>query len=359
MNVLMIGGTGFTGPHIAAGLAARGHDVALFHRGRTDAALPAGVHQILCPNGTFADRTFFAEYADELTSFAPEIVVDMIPAVAADARTVIRLFRGIARRVVAISSQDVYRAYGRLLGTETGPPDPVPLSESSPLRERRFPYRGREPRPDDDPQRWLDDYDKIPIEEAYLAQPDLPATILRYPMVYGPRDRQHRCAGYLRRMRAGCRAILLDHALASWRWTRGYVENVAAAAVLAIVDARAAGRTYNLGESVPLSERQWVTRIARAAGWHGEIIAAPGIALPEALRSPMNHAHDLVADTTRIREELGYREAIAPETALARTVGWERDHPPAADPTEADAAAAEEAALDELRDRSDLNRWRV
>ena len=43
-------------------------------------------------------------------------------------------FRGVARRVVVISSIDVYRASGVLHGTESGQLEPVPLTEDSALR---------------------------------------------------------------------------------------------------------------------------------------------------------------------------------------------------------------------------------
>ena len=52
------------------------------------------------------------------------------------ARTLMKAVRGIAGRVVALSSGDVYRAYGLLHGTEVGPPQPVPIAEDAPLRQR-------------------------------------------------------------------------------------------------------------------------------------------------------------------------------------------------------------------------------
>ena len=66
----------------------------------------------------------------------------MIAFTAPDAEALMAAFRGLARRVVVVSSQDVYRAYGRLIGIEPGPPDPVPLDETSPLRSRLFPMPG-------------------------------------------------------------------------------------------------------------------------------------------------------------------------------------------------------------------------
>ena len=58
-------------------------------------------------------------------------------------------------------------------------------------------------------------------------QADLPATVLRLPAVYGPGDTQHRLRAYLRQMDDGRPSIPLPDGQADWRWTRGYVENVA------------------------------------------------------------------------------------------------------------------------------------
>src|SRR5262245_5019506 len=192
MRILVIGGTGFIGPSVVLLLRQRHHDVALFHRGQTMADLPEGVRHIL------GNRSDLATYREEFARFAPHVVLDMHPMTGEQAQAVMQTFTGIARRVVAISSQDVYRAYGRLIGTEPGPPDPVPLTEDAPLRERLYPYRGAAPRPANDPRRWADDYDKIPVERAVLGEPALPGTLLRLPMVYGSRDEQHRLFPYLK-----------------------------------------------------------------------------------------------------------------------------------------------------------------
>ena len=72
----------------------------------------------------------------------------------------------------------------------------------------------------------------------------LPGTVLRLPTVYGPGGYQHRLFEYLKRMDDGRPAILLGEGMASWRWTHGYVEDVALAVVLAVADEQAAGGVY-------------------------------------------------------------------------------------------------------------------
>ena len=337
MRVLVIGGTGFIGPHVVQLLSEQGHDLAVFNRGQSAADLPASVRRIS------GERAALPSLRVELARFAPDVVLDMYAMTAADARAVVETLAGIARRAVVISSQDVYRAYGRLRDTEPGPPDPIPLAEDSPLRERLYPYRGETPRADDDRERWADDYDKIPVEHVYLGRAELPGTVLRLPAVYGPGDDQHRLYDYLKRMDDRRPAILLDERAAGWRWTRGYVEDVAAAIALAVTDERAAGRVYNVGEPEAYSARDWVRRIAEAAGWDGRIVVAPPDRLPASLRFDLNTAQHLVSDSSRIRRELGYSERILSGGGLARTIAWERANPPA-DPRPFDYAA-EDAAL--------------
>jgi hypothetical protein len=45
-------------------------------------------------------------------------------------------FSGVAKRIVGISSSDVYRAFGVFKGTEPGPIQEVPLTEDAELRIR-------------------------------------------------------------------------------------------------------------------------------------------------------------------------------------------------------------------------------
>src|SRR5690606_17236636 len=254
------------------------------------------------------------------------------------------LFAGVAGRVVVISSADVYRAFGRLIGFEPGEPEPMPLTEDSPVRDRRYPYRGGTRPPADDPRWWTYDYDKILVEQVVLGHGGLPGTVLRLPMVYGPNDAQHRFFSYLKRMDDGRPVIPLEASLAGWRGQRGYVENVAEAIALAASDPRAAERIYNVGDPDAPAEIDWVRALAAAAGWQGEIVVVPDGALGQGPRGG-SARHDLVMETSRIRDELGYAEVVARDEALRETVAWERANPPATfDPAKFDYAA-EDAVL--------------
>jgi nucleoside-diphosphate-sugar epimerase len=318
VRILLIGGTGFLGVPLVCRLAAAGHDVAVFHRGRTQARLPECVQHIL------GDRDHLTDFARELRQLRPDVVIDLVAYVEAHSLGLLEVFRGFVGRSVVLSSGDVYHAYGRFTGIEPGPVERVPLGEEALLRTVLFPYRAMAKGSGD----LLHDYDKIPIERTVLSDPALPGTVLRLPMVHGPGDHQHRLFPYLKRMDDGRRAILLDEGMAAWRCTRGHAENVAAAIALAATDERAAGRVYNVGEAVALTEADWVRAIGEAAGWKGDVVIVPR----GRLAVPGNMDQDLVTDTSRIRIELGYREEVPFTEGLRRTVEWERVHPPAESP---------------------------
>jgi nucleoside-diphosphate-sugar epimerase len=317
MHVVVLGGTGFVGPHVVRELDRHGHEVTIVHRGR-ETNLPRTVRHV---HIDFAD---LSEHVEDLTALRPDAVVDMIPFTRADVDR-IRLFAGRVARAVVVSSQDVYLAFGRGLGTEPGKPVPTPLTEESPLREVVVDAS----------------YDKVGVEEEAAAIDGLPVTIVRLPAVHGPGDKQHRLYRYLKPMDDGRPAIVLDDALREWRWTRGYAEDMGRAIALAATDARASGRTYNVSYERVFTEPEWVRAIARVHGWRGEVVCVRGDDLPEPLRVDFDTSQDFAVDSSRIRTELGYAEAVDFDEALGRTIEWERENPPA-------EVALDYAAEDEL-----------
>src|SRR5580658_1437159 len=268
MKVLLIGGSGFIGPHVACQLLDQGHQVAVFHRGKAKAALPESALQIL------GDRQALADSAPEFRRFAPDIVVDLILSSERQAGELMKTIRGISDRVVALSSGDVYRAAGILHGLEQGPLQPVPLTEESELRTHKNPYPPEVLAMLRNEFAWLDDeYDKIPVEQVVMGDSEIHGTVLRLPMIYGPGDPLHRLHPILKRIDDGRPAILMQEEFAQWRALRGYVENVAAAIALAVVSPQAAGRIYNVAELEAFSELEWAERVARSAGWNGRVLA--------------------------------------------------------------------------------------
>jgi len=335
MTLLAIGATGFIGPHVVRQLIQRNHDVTVFHRGETAADLPEAVHHL------HGDRNALTEHRAAFERLAPDVVIDLVPYTEAHARQAVDVFGGCAGHLVALSSSDVYRNYDGWRGASDHAPDPVPLREDAPLRDTLYPYRGYEGLD----FAYADDYDKILVEQLVMDADALANTVLRLPAVYGPGDAQHRLAPHLRRMDDGRPAILMNEQQARWRWTHGYVENVAAAIAHAATGERAAGQVVNVGEATTPTAAERVEALGRVVGWAGEIVPLPAEQLPEHLHAPFDWHYELATDTRRLYDELGFQPPVTFEEALRRTVEWERAHRPADAEPLADEYAAEDAAL--------------
>jgi len=287
VRVLFIGGTGFIGAHIVRQIARHDHAVAVYHRGLTQAALPELVEHITDSRSVMPIQRFPAK----LFEFKPDVVILTVTMGAVDARAAVEAFAGRAGRIVLLSSGDVYRAYGRFTGTEPGPIDKGLLTEDAPLRSVLFPYRHQASSPEA-LEYW---YEKILAERAVLNAPDLPGTVLRLPKVYGPGGNEDLATVYRYRHHP------------NWRWTHGFVENIAAAVELAAIHPVAGGRIYNVGEP-------YTPTTAERLAW------LPPSTIEPDLSSQFDFAQDIAYDTSRIRVELGYCEIVPEKEGLLRTL---------------------------------------
>lgn len=321
MRILIIGGTNFIGPYVIRRLSELGHQVTAFHRGKTTAELPPGVNEMK------GDRANLLQMRSDFSRIAPDVVLDMVAYTEQDAQTALDAFRGIAGRIVVISSMDVYRAYGIILGLESGI-EPVPLTEESPLREKLYPFQNMPQRPLNAPA----DYEKILVEKTVMADaelPDakLPGTVVRLPMVYGPGDPLHRLEPFLQRMDDNRPAIVVEENVARWRGSWGYVENLAQAIALAATDERAKGRIYHVSDSQVFSEAERIDFIKEITGWNGRVAVVSKDQLPAEWQLPINVSQDWLIDSTRIRQELGYNEIVSLDEGFKRAIDWQRSQP--------------------------------
>jgi nucleoside-diphosphate-sugar epimerase len=287
MRCLIIGGTRAIGPYVVRRLSALGWDIAVLHRGIHRSVLPAGVLKILDESAGIP----VLHLPIAARRFEPHVVLHMIAMGERDAEAAVDAFVGHAARIVVLSSGDVYRAYGRFIGTEPGPIEPMPLTEDSPLRDGLFPYRATAASTDE-LNYW---YDKILVERAVLSRRALPATILRLPKVYGPDENSDLATVYRFRDQP------------QWRWTHGHVENVAEAIALAVADPRAANNIFNVGEAYTPTTAERLARLPTRE------IAAADVA-------GKNFAQDIAYDTSKIRRELSFTEAIDEVRAMSECV---------------------------------------
>src|SRR5947209_3486330 len=307
MKILLIGGSGFIGFPTIRQLQQTGHEVTVFNRG--NAPPPEGVAQIA------GDRNHLSEYREQFAREKFDLVIDFVLSSARQAQQLMETLRGITSRVIALSSMDVYRAWGVFYGLEPGGLEPMPVNEDSRLRTRA-PYPPEAIKKVKQMVTWVDDeYDKVPAEHVVLSDSKLPGTVLRLPMIYGPGDYAHRFHPVLRRIDDGRRQIIFADDVAAIRTPRGYVEDVAAAIVLAATSPQSAGQVYNVCEKEAFSELEWARKIAAAVGWNGEFVVLPHDRTPKHLLWPGNTAQHLVVLSDRIRDSLAYTDLTTRDNA--------------------------------------------
>jgi nucleoside-diphosphate-sugar epimerase len=319
MRVIVLGGTRFIGRAVVVDLAAAGHEVLLVHRGLTERDdLPAVAH-------LHVERAHLGDRTDALRAFRPDAFIDCMALTRADAEVVVRTLPEGLHGVV-LSSCDVYRAFGSLLaGIET---DGVPITEESPVRVERYPYRELSA------DRY--DYDKLDVEGVYLPHGVIS---LRLPMVYGERDYQRREEFILRRVRAGRDRIPVG--AGAWLPCRGYVGDVARGARRALETPEAGGEVFNLGDEPAYSVGFWARMILDAAGSRAELVRVPDERLPADLEETGGVSQHIAATSRKARQHLGFTTGD-PAANLRRTVAWHLANPPEADRRD---FAADDAAL--------------
>jgi nucleoside-diphosphate-sugar epimerase len=317
MNVLIIGGTRFIGPYVVRRLLYLGHNVMVFSRNRSLQSLLNKIWHI------WGDRDAIHSFRPAFMKWAPDVVLDMCAYTETQAQQTIAALNGICPRIVVVSSMDVYRGWDRFfLKTASSALEPAPFTENAPLRENFYPRRATA-KDQSDPDF---SYEKILVERTMSHCPGLACTILRLPAVYGPGDYRRRFFDMVKRMDDKRPFIFMEPAQGPWKWTWGYVEDIACAITLAVVDIRAKNQVYNVGEKLTLTQEEWILRVAQVTGWRGRIILLDANQMPEHLKDNVQRdfAQHLTLDTTKIRKHLGFDEQVPFEQGLVETIKWTR-----------------------------------
>lgn len=297
MNILVIGGTGWLGAAIVQQALDTDHEVLVYHRGE--------MHSDHHPNVTHlhGNTLHIANHADQLADFAPEAVIDTTQFQTDTTQSVIGTIKNFSKRYVLVSSKDVYRGYGVLWGTESGPLQQMPLTEESELRTL----------PSFDQ---TESIDNIFAERAALGQNDIPSTIVSAPGIFGPGDSQRRIGNVVDALNESDGHIVRPRNRAHFRWGYGYLDNIADALLLCAADRRPSNHIYNIGYPSGTSTLELFHMVAAVMGWQGTIEASD-----EDETTELNYAQHLYSHSTLIREELGYSERIPFEEAIRLTIG--------------------------------------
>jgi nucleoside-diphosphate-sugar epimerase len=309
-RVLVIGGTGPTGIPLVRGLVARGHEVAILHRGRHERAETP-------PEVAHLHHDPYDE--DDLRRGLDAATFDVVVAMYGRLRTIARLTEGRTGAFVSVGGVPAYR--GWMNPWLHDPPGlPVPVREDAATVTS----------PDDDEKGY-----RIVRTEAAVFEHHPRAVHFRYPYVYGPYQLVPREWSIVRRvLDRRERIVVADDGLTLHH--HGYTENLAQALLLAIdAPEAAAGKVFNVGDEEVLSVRQVVEIVAAALGHTFEIVSMPSdLAVPARPLLAQPLPTHRVLDLERVRRDLGYRDVVAAREALARTARWLTEHRPEPGATE-------------------------
>lgn len=153
---------------------------------------------------------------------------------------------------------------------------------------------------------------------------ELETVVLRPPLVYGPGVG----ANFLRLIRLVERRVPLPFASVSNRRSMIFVENLVDAILAGLREPEAAGKTYLVADDERPSTPQLIKQIAEFLGIEAKLLSFP----PALLRSVgilfgKKQEFDrllgsLVADTSKIRREIGWRPKFSQREGLRATIGW-------------------------------------
>ena len=303
MRILVTGGAGFIGSHVADRFIELGHEVAILDD------LSTGRQENVNPKAKFYEKSLLDEdLNDVIKEFSPQIIdhhaaqVNVRKSVddpAFDARVnvlgAIRLYQCVAE---AGCGKIIYSSSG---GACYGEPSNTPADENTPINPL-CPYG-------------VSKYTSEKYLELYSRLYDFRHTILRYANVYGPRQDPHGEAGVV----AIFSELMLDGERPSifgdGTKTRDYVfvEDIVQANALALEGGD--GGIYNVGLGREISDDEIFFAVRDALGVAIE---------PNYTDFRQGEVRHIALDSTRLRNDLGWTPRYTLAQGMAKTVEYYR-----------------------------------
>ena len=256
-RVLVIGGTLFIGRALVEKLLERGDDVVIMHRG---SGTPWGTRtgEIQCDRNDIAAvqtalrGTAFELVFDNVYDFQRGTSADMVSAAAVAAAA-----SGKLRRYVFTSTVAVFGEGG---GAASG--GGKAFDEDSPLVGSHFPNPYS--------------VQKADSERALFAlhkSQGVPVTTVRPTFIYGPNNPVDREAFFWDRIVAGRPVIVPGDGSRTMQWV--HVQDVVRGALRAGDEPRALGKAHHLANDPPITQREYVLALGKAAGRQPEVVPVP------------------------------------------------------------------------------------
>jgi nucleoside-diphosphate-sugar epimerase len=301
LKILIIGGTGLISTAITGQLLARGEDVTLYNRGKSEARIPDGA-KIL-----HGDRKQYAAFEAQMVEAGHfDCVIDMVGFVPEDAESVVRAFQGRIGHFIFCSTVCTYG----------GPASRYPIRE-------------------DEPRRPIGGYgaNKVKCEDILMTageRGDFPVTVMRPSQTYGEGGTiVHSLGwrtGYLDRIRKGKPIIV--HGDGSCLWAACHIDDVGRGFVNAVGNPKSYGKFYNL------TGEEWMTWNRYHEGV-AEALQAPKptlVHIPTDLMAKIAPKHfgitiDIfqypsIFDNSAAISDLGFQYTIPWVAGVRRTVAW-------------------------------------
>jgi nucleoside-diphosphate-sugar epimerase len=297
---LFIGGTGLISSACSPAALEAGHELWLLNRGRSQLPAPAGCHVL------HADATDEPEVARVLGGRDWDAVVQWVAYTPEQVARDLRALSGHTGQYVLISSASAYQK----------PPAHWLVTETTPL-ENPF---------------WEYSRNKIGCERLLAAQSQVPWTVVRPSLTYGPSQIPVAVGSWAKpftivdRMRRGAPVIVPGDGTSLWTMTHN--TDFARGLVGLLGHPGALGEAFHITSDEALTWGQIYQAVADAAGARADVVHVPTDALMAADEAEVGNlwgdkAHSAVFDNTKIRTLVpDFRATVPFAEGIRQSVAW-------------------------------------